>query len=155
MYRKLLVIATLAALGALAVGGAAFASGSNDHSGRTITVIEKGTSANFVDLGAKGPSFGDEFFFQSQLWNADKTRQVGTNVGYCVAQLGGVDHCQGTAKLAGGTIEWAGSVPGNAQRFRIAITGGSGAFREAEGQIAITNLNQSGSLSRDVIQLVG
>ena len=64
-------------------------------------------------------------------------------------------HCAGTAHVAGGTVEYAGETNINAQRFTLAITGGTGALNAAEGHVSIHNLNANGTLSRDVIALAG
>ena len=66
MLRKLLMMAGVSALVAMAIGGASFASASGEGGGRTIVVIEKTTSQRFLDLGQPGPTPGDEFFFASQ-----------------------------------------------------------------------------------------
>ena len=81
MLRKLLLTAGVGALVAIAIGGASFASASGGG-GRTIVVIEKSTSGKFVDLGKRGDSVGDEFFFGSVFWNTAHTHQVGSNHGY-------------------------------------------------------------------------
>ena len=143
---------------AIAIGGASFASASNNGGGRTIVVIEKTTSQHFLDLGTPGPSAGDEFVFASQFWNTDQTRQVGSNRGYCVLESGrsGAQpaHCVGTARLDGGTLEFAGQTStAQQQNQTIAITGGTGAFDGAEGHVTIHNLNAEGTLSRDTIVL--
>src|SRR5437763_10855959 len=82
MLRKCLITAGVGALVAIAIGGASFASASNNGGRRTIVVIEKTTSQHFLDLGTPGPSAGDEFVFASQFWNTDQARQVGSNRGY-------------------------------------------------------------------------
>jgi hypothetical protein len=160
MVRKLLMTAGVGALVAMAIGEASFASASGEGGGRTIVVIEKTTSQKFLDLGKPGPSAGDEFFFASQFWNADQTKRVGFNRGYCVlesAQTGQQPaHCVGTARLGGGTLEFAGQTSTAPQQTQtIAITGGTGAFDGAEGHVTIHNLNSQGTLSRDVIVLLG
>ena len=63
MVRKLLMTAGVGALVAMAIGGASFASASGEGGGRTIVVIEKTTSQQFVDFHQAGPTAGDEFFF--------------------------------------------------------------------------------------------
>ena len=63
MVRKLLMTAGVGALVAMAIGGALFASASGEGGGRTIVVIEKTTSQQFVDFHQAGPTAGDEFFF--------------------------------------------------------------------------------------------
>jgi hypothetical protein len=117
-------------------------------------VIEKSGSSHYVDLTRRGFSIGDEFTFNSVFWNADQTQRVGANHGYCVVLTRRLSHCSGTARLMGGTLEFAGN-SANASRFSIAITGGTGPFKGAEGQVTVENLNADGSLTRDTIQLVG
>jgi hypothetical protein len=156
MLRKCVMTAGVGALVAMAIGGASFASASSSEGGgRTIVVIEKTTSQHFLDLGQKGPTPGDEFFFGSQFWNTAQTHQIGSNRGYCVFETQAVVHCAGTAHIAGGTVEYAGESPTNDQQFTIAITGGTGALDAAEGHVTIHNLNAGGTLSRDVIALAG
>jgi hypothetical protein len=158
MLRRLLTTAGVAGIVAFVVGGGAFAvaSGSgSDGPVKTITVIEKSGPGHFIDIGKKGPSIADEFTFNSVFWNTAQTERVGSNHGYCVALTNRLSHCVGTARLMGGTIDYASNVPNNASDFRIAITGGTGPLKGAEGQVSIHNLNAGGSLSRDVIELTG
>jgi hypothetical protein len=55
----------------------------------------------------------------------------------------------------GGTLEYSANLTGSSSDFRVAINGGTGPLKGAEGQVTIHNLNSDGSLSRDVIELVG
>ena len=64
-------------------------------------------------------------------------------------------HCVGTARLDGGTIEYAFDDNMNSGTPTPAITGGTGTFDGAEGHVTIHNLNSAGTLSRDVIVLLG
>jgi len=150
MLRKLLLTAGVGALVAIAIGGASFASASGEGGARRIVVIEKTTSQRFLDLGQPGPTPGDEFFFGSQFWNADQTQQVGSNL-----QTQTVVHCVGTARLNGGRLEFAGQTSFTATASIISITGGTGVFDGAEGHVSVHNLNSDGTLSRDVIVLLG
>ena len=155
MVRKLLMTAGVGALVAMAIGGASFASASGEGGGRTIVVIEKTTSQRFVDFRQAGPTAGDEFFFASQFWNQSRTHKIGSNHGYCVVELQAVLHCVGTARLDGGTLEYAFDDAMTPNTPTPAITGGTGAFDGAEGHVTIHNLNPAGTLSRDVIVLLG
>jgi hypothetical protein len=118
-------------------------------------VIEKSGSSHFVDVGKSGFSIGDEFTINSVFWNLGQTQRVGSNHGYCLVLKANLVHCVGTGRLPGGTFEFSGNISGEASDFRIAITGGTGSFKGAEGQAVIHNLNADGSLSRDVIELIG
>ena len=153
MLRKLLLTAGVAALVAIAIGGASFASASGG--GRSIVVIEKTTSGKFVDLGKHGDSVGDEFFFGSVFWNTARTHKVGSNHGYCVFETKTLFHCVGTARLDGGTIEYAFQGDSSPNPPTPAITGGTGAFEGAGGHVDIHNVNADGSVTRDVIHITG
>ena len=107
MVRKLVMTAGVAALVAIAISAASFASASDEGGGRTIVVIEKTTFQKFLDLGKPGPTPGDEFFFASQIWNTAQTDRIGSNHGYCVVENPPVAHCAGTVRLDGGTLEYA------------------------------------------------
>jgi hypothetical protein len=152
MYRTLLVSACVSALTALVVGGGALASASSSGGGQTFTVIEKSTGGKFVDLGKKGFGVGDEFTFASDFWNTAQTRKVGHSNGYCVVISATRDHCFATARFHGGTLEAEGGNLSSASDFSLAITGGTGKYRGANGQVTIHSL--SDTTSRDVIQLV-
>jgi hypothetical protein len=82
-------------------------------------------------------------------------RIAGSNQGYCVFQNTTVLHCVGTARLDGGTLEYAFGDTTNTSAPTPAITGGTGPFDGAEGHVTIHNLNSDGSLSRDEIVLLG
>jgi len=156
MVRKLVMTAGVAALVAIAISAASFASASDEGGGRTIVVIEKTTFQKFLDLGKPGPTPGDEFFFASQIWNTAQTDRIGSNHGYCVVENPPVAHCAGTVRLDGGTLEYAFQLRlTNPNPPTPAIIGGTGAFDGAEGQAHIHNLNSQGTLTRDTIVLLG
>jgi len=152
MLRKLLMTAGVGALVAIAIGGASFASASSGG-GRTIVVIEKSGPGKFVDLGKRGGSAGDEFFFNSVFWNTARTHKVGSNHGYCVFATETVLHCAGTARLHGGTIQYAFQGDASPNPPTPAIVGGTGTFEAAGGHVDIHNLNADGSVSRDTIHI--
>jgi hypothetical protein len=158
MLRRLLTTAGVAGIVAFVVGGGAFAvasSSGSDGPVKTITVIEKSGPGHFVDVGKRGFSIGDEFTINSVFWNTAQTARVGSNHGYCVVITQRLSHCVGTASLMVGTIEYSANLTGSSSDFRVAVTGGTGTLKGAEGQVTIHSLNSDGSLSRDVIELIG
>ena len=158
MLRRLLTTAGVAGVVAFVVGGGAFAvaaSSGSDGPVKTITVIEKSGPSHFVDVGKTGFSIGDEFTINSVFWNTAQTARVGSNHGYCTVITQRLSHCVGTATLMGGTIEYSANLTGTASDFRVAVNGGTGPFKGAEGQVTIHSLNSDGSVSRDVIELIG
>jgi hypothetical protein len=157
MLHRLLTTAGVAAVVAFVVGGGAYAvasGGGSDGPVKTITVIEKSGNGQYIDLGKKGFSAGDEFIIRSTFWNLARTERVGSNHGYCVVLGKNRAQCNGTARLDGGTISYAGPTS-NSSTFTIAITGGTKALKGAEGQVTIHNLDANGNVSRDVIELTG
>jgi hypothetical protein len=64
-------------------------------------------------------------------------------------------HCVGTARLDGGTIEYAFQGDSSPNPPTPAITGGTGAFEGAGGHVDIHNVNADGSVTRDVIHITG
>jgi hypothetical protein len=154
MYRRVLVIAGLAALAALVVGSGAFASasGSDDHP-RTITVAEKSGPGQYIDLGKKGFTAGDEFIFTNWLYTADRAKRIGNVRAVCVIETKTVGHCTGTATLLGGTLEFSGSNNFNSPDGEFVLTGGTRSFLHAEGVVNSHSLNNT--WSQDTITLVG
>jgi hypothetical protein len=159
MYRKLVATACASALLAVAIGGGALASASSSGGGvqpQTITLIDKTVAQQFVDLGKKGFSVGDEFIFTSRFWNLAQTKRLGLLHGVCTVDSTagqGAAHCVGTAHLPGGTLEFAGE-GSNGPVSVFAITGGTGRFNGADGQVTSRSLNSQGTVSRDTIQIV-
>ena len=80
MSRKLTTWMVPVVLGALALSAGSLASASANHgSGKGVvklTFIEKSTAGTFVDVDKSGgPSVGDEFVFQSDLLDPERTRR--------------------------------------------------------------------------------
>jgi hypothetical protein len=89
-----------------------------------------------LDLGNKGPSLGDQFIYGGNLFRGGK--KVGTDSVVCTAtRIAGANtqfQCQITASLPEGQLTAQGLLPtGNLNIF--AITGGTGAYRDAGGYI--------------------
>jgi hypothetical protein len=136
----------LAAGGALALalagaGTAAHANGGYDQ-GRTIRLVEAHDTEDpvFVDVGDKGPSVGDVAIVKDGLNREDGTRagefsQVCTVVAVAGSPLTSTYECSGTIHLPDGTITQQGSfVPLKPDQLD-AISGGTGAYRTARGDI--------------------
>jgi hypothetical protein len=152
--RRRLAAVTLAAL-ALAATGAGIASAtasSHDDEGQTFTVFAKTVQFAPIDLGDSGPSLGDQFVLSDDLF----TERGGTNVGFdggvCTLvrrdTSAGTDtvQCAVTFSFSGGQIatqalltlengEFTGSQTGP-------VTGGSGAYRDADGEVTVEFLSQ-------------
>jgi hypothetical protein len=150
---RLVLTACVAGLIAAAIGGVSLARAGGTNHGRTIRVTEIDTGGKFISITHTekgGP--GDEFIFSANLRHAG--HKVGTLDAMCTLMLHGKLLCQGTFKLLGGTITGTALLPANepnGSTDHIAITGGTGTFRGASGEIESTSI--SDNVSRDVIHL--
>ena len=111
---------------------------------------------NYVDLGAPGFSIGDQLVFQDRILDRSG-RQVGVQGGVCsitaVLAAGFQVHCAGTVSLPGGQIAFQGLVT-DAPEKRMAVTGGTGRYRTAAGELTVLELgvDEAGTLT---IRLAG
>jgi hypothetical protein len=139
--KRLLVIPALAAAGILifaVVNGGAGTSGSG---GRVIHVIEHATTDTVTDTGPAGDSAGDILTFANEVFDASDTNKVGSDQGYCIRTEAGVSwECNYTTFLARGQIVVEGPFY-DAADSTFAITGGTGAYRNARGQLQLKSRN--------------
>jgi hypothetical protein len=147
MVRKLLPIATAAALAALVVGGISGAAGSGASTARHFTLIEITVDETFVDVdnSQSAPTVGDEFIFKNRLKNRSETRTVGSDTGICtftsVSEQDFTVHCIVTVSLHGDTLEANALISGST--FKAAITGGTGRYDKARGQVFGRDLGEN------------
>jgi hypothetical protein len=146
MHSRLKITAVLA----VAIIGvwAASASSSWSHpdalSSRTLTLVGKSTGEAMLDHGTAGPTVGDEFVTAQRLLR--RGRPVGRAGGSCqiVAPARGVNrftfNCTLTLRLPTGQIVFHGLATfgeQGPQGMRMAITGGTGSYRQARGQTTV------------------
>lgn len=110
---------------------------------RTIRVETGLKVGEELDLGARGRSVGDQFIFSGNLFSTGRQphRVVGRVGGFCVITdlERNAGQCSMTAVLAGGQLTVQGELAGipTPKPGTIAITGGTGEFRNAQGQMAL------------------
>jgi hypothetical protein len=127
----------LVAGAALVIAGAA--------SAETIKLVERATTDVVTDTGAEGDTVGDILTFANELYDEANANQVGTDNGWCVRTAVGVAwECFWTASLAGGQITVAGPFL-DAGDSVLAITGGTGAYGSASGEMKLHARNAEGS----------
>jgi len=110
-----------------------------DHrgQGKTITVIEHATTDTTTDTGAQGDSVGDILTFANEVFDAADAKKVGTDNGYCLRTVAGAAYeCNFTTTLDGGQITVEGPFF-DAKDSTLAITGGTGRFRGARGEMEL------------------
>ncbi len=168
MRRKLILGTVLVLLVAVASVPLAFAGGgSNDHDDdgdvRIINLTTTLVQDTELDLGDEGLSQGDRFVFADDVFLDDE--KVGTDGGECVIVLftPGPDpdddpealtaQCVATVSLPDGQITVQGLVdftePGP---FTIAITGGTGKYRTAHGEVEV--IEESAEVNRLKVKLI-
>jgi hypothetical protein len=125
---------------ALAATGTAFAHG--DDYGATIRLTEADPNAQpvFIDAGDAGPSLGDVAIFNAGLNRPDGTPAGEFHETCTLVTFGGNRftsgyECSGTIALKGGTITVQGSFSPVKPDQLNAISGGTGAFRTARGEV--------------------
>jgi hypothetical protein len=155
MRRKIILGAILVLLLAIAGVPLAFAGGddngddNDDGDVRTLQLTARTLQEAEIDLGASGFSVGDRFIESQNLFRGDE--RVGVGGIDCVLVLfrpgpdpegepeAATAHCVATASLPQGQITVQGLIdftdPGP---FTLAITGGTGAYRTAHGEVEVT-----------------
>jgi hypothetical protein len=148
MMRRKYGLAVAAAL-VLAIGSitVAFASssgrGSAEHRVQVISLLAKGGQETNLDLGKKGFSQGDQEVVALTLFRDGK--KIGEAGNLCqfvrVTEASAADLCQVDMSLPAGQITAHGlvtSTPAGPGTYLLAITGGTGAYQTAHGQVKIT-----------------
>ena len=140
----LVVGAVSPALGSSRQGAASTSAGQDDER-RTIRVIAVFTEFAEIDEGASGLSLGDVVVFSGHLTRRDGTR-VGRDGAVCTfvstANPERVEaQCPTTATLPGGQITTQGVVVNRSLNVTLPITGGSGQFQGAGGQVVQRDLS--------------
>ncbi|HEY1319779.1 MAG TPA: hypothetical protein VGF32_06010 [Streptosporangiaceae bacterium] len=153
MSKKLGVLAAAIAVAALVVGVAIPAAGSSGQGGkdRTFRVTATVTEVSQIDLGALGPSLGDEIVFSGKLLRGGQ--QIGHQGAMCttVSLQRQEAQCNATYSFGSGQITaQAVFILGSAAPYDVAITGGTGNYEGAKGEIHVlpaTSTNPNGILT--------
>jgi hypothetical protein len=137
LYAAGALVLPVAAAGVLAAGAASDPGEHGGHGGRVIELTTKQIHQDFVDHGDPGFSADDVIVFSNDLYRDGQ--KVGEDGGTCtvtrITDAGAATlHCLGTNSLPGGQISVQGlAAPG--EPFELAITGGTGRFSDASGQV--------------------
>jgi hypothetical protein len=160
-FRPAVVIALLLMLVAVTVAtvSAAPATSSANGSAETLRLTGRSVQEAQLDLGAAGESLGDQIVFTEDLFR--RGQEVGTLGGVCTVTglepaVSVTFQCQATASLPDGQITSQGLVTFSpeteGQPFRIAITGGTGAYRTAHGQVTVVETATEDRLTIRIIR---
>ncbi len=106
----------------------------------TLVVIEHALTDTVVDLAAEGDSLGDTLAFSNPLFDDADANQVGHAQGSCTRVEVGVSwECTWTNVLPNGSIVVQGPFL-DAGDSVLAITGGTGEYADARGQMRLHTL---------------
>lgn len=137
--KKTFIIPTIIALVALASFSIALINSTLVHakSTKTIHIIEHIVYVAVGDVPPPGDSAGDQLVFHNPLFDATDKQQVGQDNGDCVRIVtgpNGVYECFLTIFLSAGQMTLEGPFYSNGADSMLAITGGTGAYQEVQGQ---------------------
>lgn len=141
---------TLATACLAVAGGGAYAAASGtaqDPSGgyRTIVVVERAVTDTTADTGPAGDSRGDVLAFANPVYDETDTHRVGRDNGSCVRTVVGTAYdCQWSLSLGNGQLMVQGPFY-DARDSSLTITGGTGAWRGAHGEMRLHARDAAGS----------
>jgi allene oxide cyclase len=116
---------------------ALLAAAASASAGEVISVVEHADTDATTDTGAKGDSAGDVLTFANPVFDKANKAQVGTDQGYCVRTVvGKAWECNWTMSLKDGQITVEGPFL-DAGDSVLAITGGTGKYAGARGQMKL------------------
>jgi allene oxide cyclase len=143
---RLVSIVSLAAACGLMVAGPAAAD-------QEIKMIEHATTDAVTDTGAAGDSAGDILTFANEVFDADNKNKIGTNQGICFRTVvGKAWECFWTVSLDKGQITVEGPFYDKGDSV-LAITGGTGEYADAEGEMALSAIGTDGKAYTFVYKL--
>ena len=141
MARRLALVLGLASLVVVgaALGAALGAKEPKLSSPVRVRVIEHATTDVVIDTGRGGDSSGDLLTFHNKVYNGENTRVVGWNQGTCIRMdpREGTWECAWTTSLRDGHITVEGPFYDNRDVSRLAVTGGTGMYRNARGVMTL------------------
>ena len=128
-----------------------------DHiPGKVIHVIEHAITDSVVDVEPAGDSLGDILAFGNPIFDADNEDAVGRDQGYCVrTNLGESWECNWTVILNRGSITVEGPFYDDLRYSEFAITGGTGAYRNARGEMTLHARDAAGTEFDFVYHIIG
>lgn len=152
LYRKFMLVTAVTAVAAAGLTTASSypsAASSTGHTAKHTTTIHvvQGNKAVFtnVDVGPTGESIGDYVVITGPLVKPGSGTTVGSSWVICTSLGTGATapvQCLGTSHFAAGDITIQGLfITETGRHNRLAVTGGTGAFKRARGEFVATILN--------------
>lgn len=152
---KRAVISAAVAAGAILVFAVvSTTAGGSRAADSTVRVVEHATS-DAVTNGTADDSAGNVLTFANEVFDSADVKKVGSDQGYCIRiVVGKTWECNWTTFLSGGqiTVEGPFSDTGNTV---LAITGGTGVYKNARGSMELVFHNPAGTKFDFVFHLTG
>lgn len=155
--KRLYALFALGAAVALVLALAAWGHGSHHgKGGKRIHVVERATTDTVVDVGPADDSLGDSLAFANEVFDKTNTDIVGSDQGSCVRTVvGQAWECSWTTFLSKGQITVQGPFYDDGSDSTVAITGGTGAYRNARGSMELRWRNPEGTELDFVFHVIG
>jgi len=116
---------------------ALLAAAASASAGEVLSVVERADTDAVTDTGAKGDSVGDVLTFANPVFDKANKTKIGTDQGYCVRTVVGKSwECMWTLSLKDGQLTVEGPFL-DAGDSVLAITGGTGKYAGARGQMKL------------------
>lgn len=148
---KLLPFGVLAVVAVAA--GDLMAAGRATAAPQELIMTEHATTDTVTDTGASGDSAGDVLTFANEVFDAEDRNRVGSSQGMCVRTVPGKAwECFWTLSLASGQITVEGPFYDTGDSV-LAITGGTGAFGNAQGDMLLSPIGTEGKAFRFTYRL--
>ena len=141
--RRFAVIAAISAVVVLVAGMVAQAqSGHHARRATTVHVIEHATTDKVIDTGKAGDTSGDLLTWHNKVYDETDTTVAGSDQGDCIriSPKQGTWECRWVTWLDGGSITVEGPFYDTKDSV-IAITGGTGAYASATGDMQLISKN--------------
>jgi len=113
-----------------------------------FTVVERATTdvVVYVNKKAQDDVIGNTLGFGNKLYNAKNSKVVGRDEGFCYrTNPGKFWECTWTNVLDDGRITVQGVFPDSLNDSRLAVTGGTRAYKDAQGYMVLHSRNKAGS----------
>ena len=112
---------------------------------KPMHLVEHATSDATAHIGKDADNRGDVLTFANEVYDAANKMKVGTDQGYCMrVVVGKAFECMWTTTLAGGQITVEGPFL-DAGDSTLAITGGTGRYSTARGEMKLHARDAKGS----------
>ena len=112
---------------------------------KTLNVVERATTDAVTKTGKADDNAGDLLTFANEIFDEANEKKVGSSTGWCIRTVVGTSwECSWTLMLADGQITVTGPFLDKADSV-LAITGGTGAYAGARGEMALHARNPEGS----------